>query len=561
MELLDARRLTGPNLLFDGPGTILDVACGEADAARLAPVWERHARRIAAALEWTGHREFRSVPLQGGVSVGFTAPIDALYTAVAANEWAFAATLSELTGADAPGLDAALEGLRRSLAGEVNPALIRLQEAAAARGITLLWDDDETSLGMGRHSRTFPAHELPDPATLDWDTFADVPIGIVTGTNGKTTTVRLAAHIARGAWHGVGISSTDCIAVDDRIVDRDDWAGPGGARIVLRDHAVACAILETARGGLLRRGLGVGKANAALITNVARDHLGDFGSHNLEELLNCKWIVSRAVRESGRLVLNADDPRLVSRARGYTGELVWFSLDADNDVVRAHARAGGVAFALGGDTLLHIDGADRIPICRDIQVPIALGGAARHNVANALAAAALTWSLGVGSEAIRNGLTTMEVADNPGRGNVYRVGGVTLLVDFAHNPRALRALLDTACSLSAARKALCFGQAGDRPDDLIRELARGAWQSGLDHVWVSELPKYRRGRGAGEVYAVIRDELLANGAHPDQIEHREREIESFEAALAWARPGDLILMLALERSPEFYDRLRDLPRG
>jgi cyanophycin synthetase len=561
IELLDARRLTGPNLLFDAPGTIVDVACMASDATRLAAIWERHARRITAGLGWAGACRYESLPLQGGVSVGFTAPIDALYTAVAANEWAASATLAELAGEDVPDLEAALEDLRRSLAEEANPALIALQAAAATRGVTLLWDDDEVSLGLGRRSRTFPARALPDAATLDWDAFADVPVAVVTGTNGKTTTVRLAAHIARGAWQGVGISSTDYIAVGDRIVDRDDWAGPGGARIVLRDQAVDCAILETARGGLLRRGLGVAQANAALITNIARDHLGDFGSRNLDELLGCKWVVSRAVRASGKLVLNADDPRLTAQARGYTGQLVWFSLEKDNATLCAHTRDGGVAFALDGDTLLCIDGGNRTPVCRDADVPITLGGAARHNVANALAAAALTWSLGIGLDTIRTGLTTMEIAANPGRGNVYEIAGATVLVDFAHNPRALRALLDTASGLPAARKALCFGQAGDRPDDLIRELARGAWESGLDRVWVSELPKYHRGRGPGEVYAVIRDELLANGARPDQVEHREREIDSFEAALAWARPGDLVIMLALERAPELFDRLRTLSRG
>ncbi|MGA8203218.1 MAG: hypothetical protein WB812_01795, partial [Woeseiaceae bacterium] len=252
IELLDARRLTGPNRLFDVPGTILDVVCDAGEAARLAPVWERHARRVVARLGWAGEPEYRSLQVQGGVSLGFTAPIDALYTAVAAGEWAFAAALAELSGAPAPDFEAALADLQRAQAEEANPALIQLQAAAAARGVTFLWDDDEVSLGMGRRSRTYPARALPAVSTPDWETFADVPVAVVTGTNGKTTTVRLAAHIARGAWAGVGISSTDYIAVDDRIVDRDDWSGPGGARIVLRDRAVDCAILETARGGLLR---------------------------------------------------------------------------------------------------------------------------------------------------------------------------------------------------------------------------------------------------------------------------------------------------------------------
>jgi UDP-N-acetylmuramyl tripeptide synthase len=152
----------------------------------------------------------------------------------------------------------------------------------------------------------------------------------------------------------------------------------------------------------------------------------------------------------------------------------------------------------------------------------------------------------------------MSQHDNPGRCNVYEIDGFTVLVDFAHNPQALQALLDMASRLASKRKALCFGQAGDRPDELIRELAQRAWESGLDRVFVSELAKYRRGRDAGSVFAVIRDELIANGADAAQIEHHVEEIESLDSALAWAEPGDLIIMLALERSQELYDKLKDM---
>ena len=346
--------------------------------------------------------------------------------------------------------------------------------------------------------------------------------------------------------------------VTARIVDRDDWSGPGGARNVLREHDVDVAILETARGGLLRRGLGVDEADAALITNIAKDHLGDFGSQDLEELLRCKWIVSRAVAKSGKLILNADDPMLVSQSREYAGELVWFSLAADNDVVRTHTANGGTAFVVDGDEVSVVQGDSRELICHDYDIPITLKGAARHNVANALAASALTWSMGAPLDTIRNGLMTMSQDDNPGRCNVYDINGYTVLVDFAHNPQALQALLDMASRLSSGRKALCFGQAGDRPDDLIRELARIAWESGLDRVFVSELAKYHRGREEGAVYAVIRDELINCSATPEQIEHHMEEIESLDSALEWAEPGDLIVMLALERSQELYDRLKSL---
>ena len=208
-------------------------------------------------------------------------------------------------------------------------------------------------------------------------------------------------------------------------------------------------------------------------------------------------------------------------------------------MVAAHTDAGGIAFILDGDELVKIENGERELICRNHEIPIALGGAARHNVANGLAAAALTWCLGRSLAEIRAGLTSMSQEDNPGRCNIYDVDGRKVLVDFAHNPHAMKALFDMAEALPAKRRALCFGQAGDRPDELIRELARDGWAIGLERVVVSELATYHRGREPGEVYGIIRDELIRVGASAEQIEHRDEETESLSAALDWAEPGDL----------------------
>jgi len=555
MKFLDARRLTGPSLLFDGPAAILDVSCTADEAGRLEPVWRKHVERMHQLLGWQpavfSHQKFA-----GGVSLAFTASIDALYAASEINEWAWAECDSEFNGADLPNFDETVAALRESAAEEANGELLGLESASAAHCVTFLWDDDEMSLGIGRTSKTWPVRELPARETLEWGQFSDVPIGLVTGTNGKTTTVRLATHILRGANLNVGLSSTDWIAVNDRIIDRGDWSGPGGARAVLRQNDVDVAILESARGGLLRRGLGVERADAALITNIAEDHLGDFGSQNLDELLDIKWIVSRAVREHGRLILNADDELLVGKAPKFSGGIVWFSLRKDNAVVNAHVDTGGVAFVMDGDELVKIENGVREPICHDHEIPIAMGGAARHNVANALAAAALAWCLGSSLVDIRVGLTTMSQDENPGRCNIYDVDGRKVLIDFAHNPHAMHALFDMAQALPAKRRALCFGQAGDRPDDLICELARDGWAIGLDYVVVSELATYYRGREPGEVYGIIRDELLRIGARADQIEHHDEETESLAAALAWAEPGDLVIMLALGGATPIQEQLK-----
>ena len=556
MEFLDARRLTGPSLIFDGPGTILDVSCTPEEANRLIPLWANHVAQMLEVLDWPSAR-FSSRQLLGGVSLAFSAPIDALYAATEINEWAWAASAFELgIAGEAPDFDEAVKAIRESAADEANEELMWLIDEAGLHGKSLLWDDDYVSVGLGSGSETWSVNEIPD--SLDWDKFHDIPMGIVTGTNGKTTTVRLATHILRAADRNVGLSSTDWIAVNETVLDRGDWSGPGGARAVLREKNVDVAILETARGGLLRRGLGVERADAALITNISEDHLGDFGSRDLDELLAVKWIVSRTVEASGRLILNADDARLCVRSKDYDGELVWFGLDPDNESIIRHTDAGGLAFVLDGDELFKIEGAARDRICRSDQIPIALGGAARHNVANALSAAALTWCLGVSLDDIRAGLLTMVQDENPGRCNLYDVNGFKVLVDFAHNPAAMGALFDMARAVPAKRRALCFGQAGDRTDELIQGLARDAWAIGLEHVVVSELAAYHRGREHGDVFRIIRDELLRSGADESQIHHFETEMESFMSAIEWAEPGDLVIMLALGGALPVQEKLKEL---
>ena len=556
MEFIDARRLTGPSIIADGPGAILDVACAADEAEPFARAWMNNVQKMHEALRWDTPK-FVAKPLLGGVSVAFSAEIDALYAASEVNEWAWTVTAAEFgEKTEVPDFDETVAAILASAKEEANPALMQLIADAREHGKTLLWDDDEVSLGLGRGSKTWAVREIPEE--LNWDQHHDVPVGLVTGTNGKTTSVRLATHIARAAGMNVGLSSTDWIAVNDRIIERGDWSGPGGARAVLREPEVDVAILESARGGLLRRGLGVERADAALITNIAEDHLGDFGSQDLAELLDIKWIVSRAVRNSGRLILNADDSLLREKAAEFDGEIVWFSLDPDNELIASARDAGSLCFFLDGDDLLVVDAGERTHICRASESPIAMGGAARHNVANALAAAALTYCLGIPLAEIRQGLQTMAQDENPGRCNIYDVDGTKVLVDFAHNPAAMHALFDMAQAIPAKRRALCFGQAGDRPDPSIREMTRDAWAIGLDQVFISELATYHRGREHGDVFAVIKDELTAAGAKESQIEHHEEELDSFSAALEWAEPGDLVIMLALGGATPIQDRLKEL---
>ncbi len=552
MNYLDARRLTGPSLLFDGPAAILDIEASDVEIEEFVPRWKAAVTRMLGEFDWP-EPEFREHRLTGGVSLAFTAPIDSLYAASMINEWAYADVAATMNAGAFPNYDDGLAEARAAHAEEVNPALLALEQAAQEHGVTFLWDDDEASIGLGQTAETWRVTELPEPRSLDWNRYRDIPIGLVTGTNGKTTTVRLAQHILIDAGKTVGLSSTDWIAVNHDVIDRGDWSGPGGARAVLRQPGVDVAILESARGGLLRRGLGVQQADAALITNISEDHLGDFGSHTVPELLDVKWIVSRAVRDSGKLVLNADDARLVEKARSYEGEIVWFSLE--RQTLDGLPGKSDVLFTLDGETLVMIEGAQPTPFANVRDIPLAMNGAARHNVANALAAAALTWCLGMTPAEIGTGLSTMSQDDNPGRSNLYELDGCRVLIDFAHNPAAMQALFRMAEAIPARHRVLCFGQAGDRPDDLIEELTRDAFEIGLERVIVSELSQYHRGREEGEVFGIMRRELNRLGLGDDAIEHHGEEIDSLESALQWAGKGDLVIMLALGGSAPISARL------
>lgn len=549
-EVRDSRRLTGPNILSDSPGAVLDLAVSpsaaspsgqepsvEAAVEAAVEAWRRHARRMLDAVGWSREKLFWR-RFASGVSLALSAPIDALYSATEVNEWAWEAAEAELSGGrqeDAEA-DGAAERLRREIEAESNPKLRALQEAARRSGVTFLSDDDHASVGMGAGSRTWPVTELPNPTEVDWSRVHDIPVALVTGTNGKTTTVRLLAAMAAAAGRVPGFSSTGGIYVAGAPLEEGDFAGPGGGRRVLRDRRVEVAILETARGGMLRRGLAVPGAEVAVVTNVAEDHLGEWGIQDLEELTATKLIVARAAR---RLVVNADDLLLRKRAPESGRPVLWFSLDSAHPELRADG-----AFQDGNDLVLRRQGSEllRLPL---EEVPCTLGGAARHNVANCLGAMAAAPLLGLEGPAIQAGLREFgrTAGENPGRLNRFDLGGVRILVDFAHNPHGMAALMETARALEPSRLLVLLGQAGDRDDGSLHELARATWRALPDLVVLKELPGDLRGREPGEVPRILASALRAAGAPDSALAFAEDEPEAVRQALGWARPGDLLVLV------------------
>ena len=557
-ELTDSRRLTGANLFWDYPSAIIDVRI-EGAAEPVIRAWERAAKQMLEALgrglEKTCFRIF-----EGGASLLISAAIDALYSTCELNEVAWKCALDRLgediERDDAADLSVEIERLRSKFEAEARPELLALQSAAKQYGVPFLWDDDEVSLGYGATVRVWTVDSLPAVDEVDWRSIDSIPLALVTGTNGKSTTVRMTASIMNAAGYRAGLTSTDFIRVAERTIDTGDYSGTGGARMLMRQQDVEMAVLEVARGGLLRRGLGVERAQAAVVTNVAADHLGEHGINSVEELIPAKFIVRRALQGDDPLILNADDGGVVAFAASIGNRLAWFSLDSHNPVIKAHLLAGGTAFYLKDGWLTVAAGGPDGPSERNVvaveDIPPARRGMVRYNISNALAALSIATALGIADEAIRRGLSEFkgDESDNPGRGNWFEQQGIRILVDFAHNEHGMIALADSVRQVKADRIVLLIGQAGDRLDKDIGDLTRAACSMNPDHLLISELPGYERGREPMTVPGLIQDFAIDSGVSEESIDIFPCPKEATEWALANARPGDLLVLLALTQRQE-----------
>jgi UDP-N-acetylmuramyl tripeptide synthase len=565
LVLEDSRRLTGPGLLWEKPGAIADVIVEGIPLDTVQSCWQKHALDVLNAVGWE-QEECIARQYANGLNLAISAPVDQLYSAIFVVQASWYYTCCDLLEVTAQSLDEISRDIRGVMASEVRPELIALQAAAAAREVDFISDDDTVSIGHGCGSRSWPVDALPAVEDVPWEELYDLPVAMITGTNGKSTCVRLTSSVARAAGLTSGVTSTDFVRVGDDILDRGDYSGPGGARMLLRDPRLEIALLEVARGGILRRGLALQRAQAGLITNVAADHLGQYGINTVAELTEVKFAVFRTLAEGAVLVLNADDRGLVDYAntqaeavdrRGVT--VCWFSLDPHCPEISRFLTEGRACGWLSGDTLHFFDGEQDHEVTNVESVPITMRGAARYNVQNALGVMCLSLAMGLSIDAVRRGLANFhsDPEDNPGRCNEFSVGGAKVFVDFAHNPHSIAAVSDTMRNLPARRRLLMLGHAGDRSDEDIRGLTSGAFNLSPQHVVICEVPDYLRGREPGEISAIIRDECITNGLIDSQLSFAENPLEGARRALAWLEEGDLALLLVYSHRDEIIEVLQD----
>ena len=508
------------------------------------------------ALGWARGAVVASV-YSSGASLAFAAAPDQLFTATEVNEWAWQVAAVEalrLPLPHAPGhpatwdADSALHTLRLLAAGEACPVAMALVEQARRHKLPALFDEDGLSIGAGHGCRSWTRAELQgELPEVEWEAVRDVPTVLVTGSNGKTTTVRLLAAMAAAAGLAPGFNCTDGVFIAGEQVEQGDYSGPAGARTVLRDQRVHAAILETARGGILRRGLATSHANAAIITNVSADHFGEYGVHDLSSLAAAKLVVARAIGSDGVLVVNADDGVLSTEAATLDCPLAWFSLDALHPILASHRKSGGATCGIADGILtLHVSGVDHA-LGTVGAMPLTFGGAATYNIANVAGAALAAACIGLPIEAIARVLSNFGAVrtDNPGRLERWQVGGSQVLLDYAHNPEGLTGLLAVAADIrarSGGRLGLLLGQAGNRDEEAIRALARSAASARPDFIVLKDLEGYLRGREVGEVPAILHSELALRGIAESSLLTVLPEVAAAQAMLAWARPGDVVVL-------------------
>jgi cyanophycin synthetase len=385
-----------------------------------------------------------------------------------------------------------------------------------------------------------------------------IPVVAITGTNGKTTTARMIGHVARRAGRLVGWSSTDGVYIDGQLVEAGDFSGPSGAGQVLRHPGVELAVTETARGGILRRGVGVAYNDVSVVTNISADHLGLGGIDTLDQLAEVKAVITKITKPDGWCVLNADDPRTFAMRLGTKAQIWVFTRDPDSPSGRnVLSERGRVTTLLDGWICVLRPGGDPLQIIEAIDVPMTLAGLSKVNVENVLAVTSATLALGFSVEQVADGLRSFDPNEsNPGRMNVWTLpisgGAISVVIDLAHNEAGLEALLEIMNGIRPprARLLLGVGTAGDRADDVFVRLGEIA-ALGADVVEIVHKQNYLRGRSMEQI-----NELISEGAAHAGMEierAHDSELDGLMSLVGQARDGDVVAIMT-HQDREILDR-------
>jgi cyanophycin synthetase len=539
--VVELRVLEGPNLYFTRPAIKLTLAvpgwlaANERRAAELA----RRIRLPGSARPGAPHSEHRR---------RFVARVAAHVTRSLAAAAGSRIGVRSRPGSEPEHVVVAYPWRRRAA------AEVLAEEVADLLGSALMARRPFRTLLRERAERLHTLEPGPGPSVP----VPHVPVIAVTGTNGKTTTVRLLAHLFASAGRTVAYTSTDGVYLDGRLVEEGDYSGPSGAGMALAQPGVEVAVLEVARGGILLKGIGAAHADVAVVTNVSADHLGLHGIATLDQLAEVKATITRIVPPDGWSVLNADDPRVLAMRRAAGGRPFLFSMDPDHPALRSALADGGRGIApIDGRIALLRPGPSIVPLVPLEDVPVTLAGISTVHVQNALAAAAAALGAGLAREDVVRGLRSfvLDPERNPGRANLFEDRGRVVVIDYAHNEAGMEGLVEICRGLRApgAEIWIAFGSAGDRSDDIMHAVGYRAAR-GADHVAVVELHRYLRGRAPQEVVDRLRAGAIDGGA--SEVPDFPDEVAGLDWMLERAGENDVVAITALSQRPELFELLR-----
>ncbi|WP_407305923.1 cyanophycin synthetase [Desulfosporosinus sp. SB140] len=436
---------------------------------------------------------------------------------------------AKLIGLDVSGVDFVIEDIESSYR-EKNGHIIEINAAPGIRMHHFPSVGQSRDVGKAILEQVIPAGN------------GRIPIVAITGTNGKTTTTRMISKMLNDQKLQVGMTSTDGIYLKQKLWIKGDMTGPESAKIVLRHPEVQVAVLETARGGILRAGLGYDYADVAVVTNVSTDHIGQYGVETLEDIAHVKSLVAEVVMPHSYVVLNADDPNVVAMAKRTKGRVILFSTEKDNLHIRKHLGLGGTAVFVMRGMIILCQGSQSFRVCSVKQIPVTWNGKAKHNIQNSLAAVAAGWALGLSASTIRNSVQGFfsDAKNNRGRLNLYELEGVRVFVDYGHNAAGIQEVAKTLKHLKCNSLVGCITVPGDRPDELVREVARVAAQ-GFNRLVIREDTDLR-GRKPGEIAHLLYEEAVHYGMDAKKIMIVLPEIEAFRQGLDSCLPGDTFVM-------------------
>ena len=551
VELREVRVLDGPNLYFTKPSIKLTLA---------VPGWlratEQRLRRVAVSAAMPGvapgpdpRSPIHPGPPRTEHRRRFVVRLAAHLTRSLAETASTRLAVRSRAGFDDDEIVVAFPWRRRDAAEALGREVFEI-----LRG--LLGSDGSTDAVHRLLGRSADRVAAVDPGPAPEVTDPTIPVIAVTGTNGKTTTVRLLAHIVRTAGRTVAFSSTDGVYLDGRLVAEGDYSGFGGAARAMAQDGVDVAVLETARGGILLRGIGTLHNDVAVVTNVSADHLGLHGIRTVDQLAEVKATITRITRADGWDVLNADDPRVLAMRRTIRGRPWLFSMDPEHPALRAALEERGRGITVIERRMVVLEpGRDPRPLVPLEEVPVTLAGISTHNTQNAMAAAAAALGIGLSKRVVAEGLRTfvLDPERNPGRANAFEIDGRVVVVDYAHNEAGMHGLIEICRGLRRPGSEiwLTFSAAGDRSDEIMHGVGYLAAR-GADHVAIAELHRYLRGREPHDVVDRLRAGAVDGGAEPAAVPDFPDEMHALRSMLDRSSPGDVVAIAALGQRPEIF---------